>query len=1090
MPDDGAPREYPSLVTVLFADVVGSTELRARLGDGPADELQHQVDEICTDSVEGSGGWIVKHLGDGSMAAFAGAADAIEAAVGMQQAVDQLAPSIGHDVAIRVGLAAGDVAWLDGDCHGTPVVEAARVCDQAGAGQILTTDIVRALAGSRTPAPVEPRGEVELKGIDAPVSICEVNWQAADDSEQPPIPRPLQMSTDTPFVGRSESRSQLLDAWKDASKGRFSIQLVVGEPGIGKTRISAELAETAHGDGALVLYGRCDDETGVPFQPFVEALRGYIRSADEVKLATILGSGARDLTRLAPELTELAGIVPPERETPELERYRLVTAVTEWLRTAGQARPVVLVLDDIHWAGKPTLLLLRHLARNLHDGRVLILATYRDTDIDRSHPLGEVLGDLRREETVGRLSLTGLDPTEVIEMMGRIAGHDLDEAGLELAAVLHEETEGNPFFLREVLFHLAESGALYEHEGRWVSDFTVDELGIPEGVREVVGRRLSRMGDTVNAALTHASVIGRDFPVDVLSEVVDQDGDALAAALEQAERAQLIEEVSVSPLAYRFSHALVQGTLYDEIGTAHRVRMHGRVGEAIERLRAGRIDEHLNEVATHYGHAAVGGGIPRAVEWAERAGRAARVRLAHEEAVDWYRRALDLLELEETGDTERRCDLLIRLGTAQFVAGDADHRSNLVEAAELANRLEDGERLALALLGNNRGMASDVSESSERNTRRTDLLERSLEFLPPDSHRRRAMILAELSLERAGWWGIPRDREVVDEAIDEARRSGDDVTLVRCLVSAMFASSSTHDLPERRAFVDEAVARSDELDDLLLQAASRAAASPLYGVLGDIDGMERAFDELDALAHRLQIPLFHWFATGPRSTVKGAMGRFDEAFAMLDEAARWGELAGQEDSDLHYAGNRIVIESYRGRAREAMAEEMDTGTWTRPVIRARLDDRPLAELVDLAVSTRWGVSSLPSLIDELPRSPDPEAAQRMLEIPGVHDHPFVITPGPPMPPSTWYTGALRSVIGDHDRADADMAAAVDLESTRDTPPLLARIRLDWAWVKLNRGGSDDREAARDLLQQVLAISVPGDMPGLTERAETMLADVS
>jgi class 3 adenylate cyclase len=1087
MTDTGADRDRPSLVTVLFVDVVGSTELRSRLGDARADMIQHEIDELTRSSVEAAGGWVVKNLGDGSLAAFAGAADAIEAAVGMQQALSRLGPSLDHPVSVRVGLGAGDVAWTDDDCHGTPVVEAARVCDHAGPGQILATDIVRALAGSRAPVPVEPRGEIELKGLDEPVSICEVSWQSVADRDQPPIPAALQLGADTPFVGRANARHQLSTAWKLAVQGRFSVQLVVGEPGIGKTRLAAELATVAHENGGRVLYGRCDDETGVPFQPFVEALRGFIRDLDPSGLQSTLGPHAAELTRLAPELVELAGLVAPDREAPELERYRLVTAVTEWLRTAGRERPILLVLDDIHWAGKPTLLLLRQLARNLQDGRALIIATYRDTDVDRSHPLGEVLGDLRREETVGRLSLAGLDPEEVVEMMGRIAGHDLDAAGLELASVLHTETEGNPFFVREVLFHLAESGALYERDGRWVSDLTIDELGIPEGVKEVVGRRLSRMGELVNRTLTHASVIGRDFPVDVLSQVVDQDPDELARSLERAERAQLIQEVSSIPLVYRFSHALVQGTLYDEIGTAHRVRMHGRVGEAIEELRSGRIEEHLGEVATHYGHAAVGGHVSRAVEWAERAGRAARMRLAHEEAVEWYRRALTLLELEETGDTERRCDLMIRLGTSQFVAGDAAHHQTLERAAELAHRLDDGERLALALLGNNRGLPNSTGD--EIAERRVELLEHALRLLPPDSHRRRAMILAELSLERSGMWDDTRGREIVDHAIEEARRSGDDVTLVRTLVSAGFSSYSTHDLSERVAIVDEAVTKADELDHPLLQAASRAMAIAPYGHLGDIDTQERLATELTELADRLQIPLFHWFDTGNRVALTAARGRFDEARSLIERSFEWGTQAGQTDVRAQQASQHLVVENYRGNALTAITEKLDSMRWGRPVWIARTEGRPVRELVDVALTARWGRGTFQVLIDDILDSPDPDAARVMLESTGITDHPFLFTPMAPSPPSAWYTGVLRGVLGDHDRADADMAAAFDLESSRDVPPLLARVRIDWAGVKLDRKGVGDSEAARELLHAARAVTVPGDMPGLTARAETLEARI-
>ena len=212
---------------------------------------------------------------------------------------------------------------------------------------------------------------------------------------------------------------------------------------------------------------------------------------------------------------------------------------------------------------------------------------------------------------------------------------------------------------------------------------------------------------------------------------------------------------------------------------------------------------------------------------------------------------------------------------------------------------------------------------------------------------------------------------------------------------------------------------------------------------------ERLNDELTELADRLQMPLFNWYATGPVSTVRAAHGKFEEAYALIERALEWGALAGQADADAQAASNIVVIESYRGNAQAAIADTADNLEWARPVHVARSIGRPVAELVEKAFTVRWGLITLPGLIDELQRSPDPVAAQRMLTAPRVTDNPYVLTPGSPSLPSTWYTGVLHSVIGDHNRADADMESAFALESTRDTPPLLARVRIDWAEVKLN-----------------------------------------
>ncbi|MGH9009086.1 MAG: ATP-binding protein, partial [Acidimicrobiia bacterium] len=444
--------------TVLFTDLVGSTELRGRLGEEAAEDLRRKHDELLARAVEGHGGRVVKGLGDGIMAAFSGAADAVAAAVAIQQAVDRFNRSGKAPVplAVRVGLSAGDVTFEDDDVHGTPVVEASRLCGAAVGGEILASEIVRWLGGAQGAPSFIPVGSLELKGLATPVPTVRVEWEPVRAST---IPMPA-LLTDVGriFVGRDAELERLQQLWKEATAGERRVALLAGEPGVGKTRLAAEVAIRVNDRGGAVLAGRCDEDLGVPYQPFVEALRHFVDHTPSQALEERLGRYGGELARLVPELSERVADLPaPLRSDPETERYRLFDAVAAWLTAAAAEEPLVLVLDDLQWAAKPTLLLLRHIVRTSDVGRLLILGTYRDTELTHDHPLVELLADLRRDGTIERLPLSGLDDAGVAAFVEQAAGQALDEDGLALARAIYQETEGNPFFVREVLRHLAET---------------------------------------------------------------------------------------------------------------------------------------------------------------------------------------------------------------------------------------------------------------------------------------------------------------------------------------------------------------------------------------------------------------------------------------------------------------------------------------------------------------------------------------------------------------------------------------------------------------------------------------------------------
>jgi len=323
------------------------------------------------------------------------------------------------------------------------------------------------------------------------------------------------------FVGRQAEIDVLAGVWRHALEGSLRTALLAGEPGIGKTRLAAELARRAHAEGAVVLFGRCDEDLGVPFQPFSEALRAYVQACPPAELATQAGQRAGELARLVPELGErLLGARPTSTGDPEEQRDRLFEAVASLLAGASQMRPVLLVLDDLHWAARPTLLMLRHLLRPREPMRLLVLGTYRDTELDRAHPLAQVLADLRREPVqIERVRLRGLDADGVSAYVAASGGRALEADSIEFARTLYERTEGNPFFIGEVLRHLAESGLARGEGGRWVAAAEIADVGLPEGVKEVIARRLSRLSDGANRALAVASVVGPTFSLRVLEHV-------------------------------------------------------------------------------------------------------------------------------------------------------------------------------------------------------------------------------------------------------------------------------------------------------------------------------------------------------------------------------------------------------------------------------------------------------------------------------------------------------------------------------------------------------------------------------------------
>ena len=472
------------------------------------------------------------------------------------------------------------------------------------------------------------------------------------------LPALLARLEQRPFVGRERELALVRERWGATPAGAGGVVVLAGEAGVGKTRLAARFAAAAHAGGATVLHGRIDEETVVPYQPFVEALRHYAAHGRDP-------GGERDLEALAPLVPELGGGErAPEPPTGEREnrRYRLFEAVATLLGQAASARPLLLVVEDLQWAGRPTLLLLRHVVRRLHGAPLMVLVTLRDGEAEPGGAPARLLADLSREQVVRRVALSGLDEAETAALVG----------DAELARTLQGRTAGNPFFIEEMLRSLAE--------------MPEEPTGVPEGVKDLVSRRLSRLEPATVEALTAAAVLGRDFRLATLEAMVGRPAEELLEALEEALRAGVVLEDAANVDRFAFGHALVRETLYDAPAAARRARLHLRAGQALEASGA-----PAGELAHHFFAAREVGGAEAAVAHGAEAARQAVAAHAYEEAAWHLEQALVALELARPDDELARAELLIALGDVRWQASEPGARAAFDEAAELARR-RDGAR--------------------------------------------------------------------------------------------------------------------------------------------------------------------------------------------------------------------------------------------------------------------------------------------------------------------------------------------------------------------------------------------------------------
>ncbi len=924
---------------------------------------------------------------------------------------------------------------------------------------------------------------------DANVVVSELRRLRADGQTSAPdvpdaAPSPVTRAASFGrFVGRAHELNGLKALFDETLSGRSRLVMVVGEPGIGKTRLVEELGVYTAVRGAQVCWGHCyEGELGVPYLPFVEALRAYVRDRPDAELRAELSTGAPEVATIVSDLRVRFPDIPvaPTLEG-DAERLRLFEGVSAFLTNASTARPLVLMLDDLHWADKPTLLLLQYLARNLRRERIMILCTYRDVELDRTHPLADMIAALRREHLYERVLLRGFDRDEVKSLIEAVGEQ---ETPAIFADTIHRETEGNPFFVAEILRHLAGSGALQRVDGQWIQGPEGVAAQLPEGVREVIGRRLSRLSAECNRMLTVGAAMPGGFTLEVAVRVLECDEDDGLDLLEEALERQVLRERGDQSGIYEFNHALIRQTLYSELSTPRRIRMHRQILHALEDLYAASVDSHLTELAYHAFQAAPGGDVDKAVDYSTRAGRRAAASAAHEEAARSYDLALQALELHDTTDERRRAELLLALGDAHHHAGDSEHaREALVRVAEIGRNIDDPELIARAAI-----VLSGLRwTTSGADPLLMELLEEAVARRVELDDALRARLLSRLGNQIA-FVDAPRHSELAREAVQAARNSGDPGALASALATEGFQSHQWSS-GERRAHYLEVARLAAEAGDLDLEVASHNSLVIAALFAGDRSDLDAEMAIHARLAEQSRSPFIKYTDTLFRGCVAILEGRYVDGEQLAMDALAIARRT-QDRSSVEAVGALLfTLLREQGRSSELEGPTRRTvevypqlAVWRSGLAQVLADQGKLdeaAEHVELlardgfaAVSddvlrtfTLAGLAEVTAQLRDVSLAAD--LYDMLLPVAGAA---AVIGATAYHGAVDRYLGLLASALGRHDDAVAHHDAALAIHERMQAVPWVARTHFDLACALVARGAPIDRERALGLLNDTLNVA--------------------
>ena len=890
------------------------------------------------------------------------------------------------------------------------------------------------------------------------------------------------------LLGRERELAALRAALASATRGHGRMVLLSGEAGIGKTRLADAFAAESRDKGARVAWGRCWEAGGAPvYWPWLQAMRSLLRDVEPSHLRRLVGADAAHIAQLLPEVRDALPELPDlHDDDSDRARFALLDAQSRLLRNAAREGPIVLILDDLHAADEPSLLLLRFVAMDLADTAVVVLAIYREGELAPGDPRLGLLAEVARVSAAERLDPPGLTVDEVARYIAIAAGRRPPEG---LAEAVSRETEGNPLFVGEIVRMLAEEGRLDR-----LPDGTGQPLGVTEGVQAVIGRRLARLSDPCHEVLARASVIGVEIPLELAAAIEDRPATELLPLFDEGAAAHVLMEPRMPGGAWRFAHALIRDVLYASLAGAVRRDLHLRTAQALEHLPAS--EPPLAELAHHYVLAGPAADPRIAVDFATRAAEGAAAVHAHEEAARLYELGLRVGGLND----HERYGLLMRLGGARTRGGNQEAaQAAYWEAAEIAERLGQAEWLAEAALGYG-GMFHWLRAGSDE--RLVPLLERALAGLDPGDSTLRASLLGRLAGALRDEPSMERRSELSREAVAMARRVGDQRTLLNALIchnAAAMGPDSMAEMTELRREIRELIAATRDSWDEYLLIIVTAFGEDWSLAKAEVETYRR-------LARKLRQPILEWYYGVMQATLGLLEGRLADTDRVLEATRHHGDRAQVWESQFSY---RLAIVGLR-REQDRLAEVVE---FARRLADDHVGYRMLPALAMYVAAAAGRVDAARREMDALavdgfaflPRDHgwlfgmtylaetalllgDARRAAELERMLAPYTERMAFGSGEVSAgPIERVRGLLASMAGRHDEA-IQLLENAERDAERKGARLWAvRSRVDRAGVLVRRNAPGDRARARELVDAALAACRELDLPAIEREARAVAA---
>jgi DNA-binding CsgD family transcriptional regulator len=1072
--------------TIMCTDAAMVGHIRALTEVGPATSARL----IETDAVR-------------LIVAFDSASAAVAASVELQQAV-AAAPA---RILISIGLATGDVDWMDGTCTGAPVVAAVELFERAQPGQILVDNVVRWLAATGARGSYSSLGPVELQGIGEPVEIFAVEWQThaslspdhATDEPAVSVPLPAALATASrqKLVGREAEWTILADAWARTEAGAREVVLIGGESGAGKTRLAAEFARRCQATGAIVLFGTCDEELALPYQPWVHALDHLVRSLPGFGRSINSDRDLGDLLVLLPQLERLLpGLPRPATADPETERYLLFSAVDRILAGAARRAPVLVLLDDLHWAGRQTIELLRHLVRAGSAANLMVVATFRDGAADLADPLADALVDLQRNESVTRIRLGCLDVAGVEQFVAAALEQELDADLRVLAAAAAERSGGNAFFLGELWRHLLHHGVVTRRNDRWVVLRDIATVGAPDSVKDVVAGRMARLSRRARRPLELAAAAGQRVEFQVLSLATGMSADDVTAGLDELVDSGFLVSVGGHSLTYQFIHALVRDTVEEVMSPSLQAGLHLRIAEALEQIYVADPRAVYAELARHFGASAALGGVDRGVRYGRLAAEQAKSTGAYDEAISHLEAVLGLLP----EDTVEAIEVLVDLGEIQTRGGHAFRaQATHQRAFEVARRRGWAEHAARAALG----YEEAVHQPGAPGGPAVRMVSEAIRMIGDQKVPLRVHLQASLSrsLYLAG------DRDGALAAVDVAMSMSRDMVDLKSLGAVLQAATTVATDPSRQLEASiELHVVSTQLGDSWGAAYATGNTVRALIELGRVEEAAEVLERHKVVSDRGRFLVFQFMGHVYDAVLALAGGRFDDA----ERAAELAHAVADASDTVYDAGvyglQMFAIRREQGRLNEVLplmqllaAGSEDQGVW-RPGLTALyaelgMLDEARRELDLLAPNGFAAVprdSVWPACLTFLAEAcvacgSIEHAATLLAELDRFAGRNLMVAMTICFGPADRLRGGLAHLLDLRQQADLDFRAAMELADSSASPVWRARVQHDWAVLAAANG---DADKARILARQANNTAAMLGMATLAERSAALLAGLA